>query len=602
MNTKTKRILGIAAIVVTAGVLTSCNSFCSVSDTSHYRYAYDPVNTVFFENTDDGYSYLLEKFNNPKIVEGALTVENLAFSDGNDTYLYVENKEVFEKEIFTKINDDLIKINTGKLVLNNALKPENKDDPTSVSTTIGLNDFVMDTNKQAFTQGISIPSFDYYDDFDNIIFDDILKAATASEFKPLNTLSKETITYSDVYGYSAKQLSDYKALEPGDAKDALLKDMLNGTSEIKGRNNSLFARFGFIKHQTIVDEKVNYMGKIEEVNNKLATSLSSSEIMSQNYLNLYSTLLNNKVAVIKTCISIEDGFYGQTSNDPLNSSVFIEAKATDFFGDWGSAFSKYGFLEGLLVYPISYAVESLSHTFGMNGWGQVAAVLLVTIVVRALFMLITFPATLSQQKMTYLQPEIAKLQQKYPNSTTNQYEKQKMAQAQMALYKKNKVHPMMSMAVMVVQFPLFICVWNALTGSASLSSDAVLGLRLSDTIWNVLSNFSGWPGNAGWWTALVLILLMSGAQILAVMLPQLLTKARTKNVAKLQKNPAQNQQAKQMKWMQWIMTGFIIVMGFSLPSAMGVYWFAGAIFGVLQSLLMHFIFARKDKKSKGSKN
>ena len=46
------------------------------------------------------------------------------------------------------------------------------------------------------------------------------------------------------------------------------------------------------------------------------------------------------------------------------------------------------------------------------------------------------------------------------------------------------------MLVMIIQFPIFISVWNALTGSASLSRDAVLGLRLSDTIWNVLTDFT----------------------------------------------------------------------------------------------------------------
>ena len=83
----------------------------------------------------------------------------------------------------------------------------------------------------------------------------------------------------------------------------------------------------------------------------------------------------------------------------------------------------------------------------------------------------------------------------------------------MALYKKYKVHPFASLLIIFVQFPVFICVWNALQGSASLSRDAVLGLRLSDTIWSVLSNFSGWPSNPGWWTALVLVILMSAAQM-----------------------------------------------------------------------------------------
>ena len=221
-----------------------------------------------------------------------------------------------------------------------------------------------------------------------------------------------------------------------------------------------------------------------------------------------------------------------------------------------------------------------------------------TIIIRFIFMLITLPSTISQQKMTYLQPEIAKLQQKYPNSNTNQYEKQRMAQAQMALYKKHKVHPFMSILVMVIQFPLFISVWNAMTGAASLSRDSVLGLYLSDTIWGTLTNASGWPALPGWWTALVLILLMSASQIIAMMLPQWINKKRTKNMPKLGVNQAQNDSQKQMKMVSWVMTGMVIIMGFTLPSAMGVYWFAGAIFSIAQTLITQAIMKKSMNKKK----
>ena len=234
----------------------------------------------------------------------------------------------------------------------------------------------------------------------------------------------------------------------------------------------------------------------------------------------------------------------------------------------------------------------------MNGVGQILAVLVATAVIRLFFMLVTLPSTISQQKMQFLQPELTKLQQKYPNANTNNYEKQKMAQAQMALYKKYKVHPFSSMLVMIIQFPIFISVWNALTGSASLSRDAVLGLRLSDTIWNVLTDFTAWPSNAGWWTALVLILLMSASQILSMFVPQWMNKSRIKTVGKTKNSASADQTNKTMKYTQIFMTVMIIIMGFNLPSAMGVYWFAGALFSIAQSVIMHFVFINKSKKGK----
>lgn len=80
-------------------------------------------------------------------------------------------------------------------------------------------------------------------------------------------------------------------------------------------------------------------------------------------------------------------------------------------------------------------------TFGTSGWGQVAAILLVTIIIRSVVLLITFPITLSQTRMSELQPKIAALQQKYPNIDTNVEDKQRFAQEQMKLYKENKVTP-----------------------------------------------------------------------------------------------------------------------------------------------------------------
>jgi membrane protein insertase Oxa1/YidC/SpoIIIJ len=60
----------------------------------------------------------------------------------------------------------------------------------------------------------------------------------------------------------------------------------------------------------------------------------------------------------------------------------------------------------------------------------------------------------------------------------------------MALYKRNKIHPFGQFIVLIFQFPIFICVWSALQGSAALSSGEFLNMRLSDTIKDILFNVS----------------------------------------------------------------------------------------------------------------
>lgn len=270
---------------------------------------------------------------------------------------------------------------------------------------------------------------------------------------------------------------------------------------------------------------------------------------------------------------------------------------------WAYAWSK-GPLEGLLVYPISWLTDTFAFAFdsSLSGVGQILALLLVTVIVRLFFILVTFKSTLDQQKMQTLQPQMAKLQEKYPNSNTNQAEKQRLSQEQMALYRRNKVNPLSQLLVLIIQFPLFICVWSGLRGSAALSSGSVLNLRLSDTIQSTLTNFSKYPGytwyanDTGWWTALALFLLMAIVQVFAMLLPRLMMKARLKDVEKMGKNPAQDQNAKRTRLIMIGMTIFTIVMGFMLPAAMGVYWLVSGLIGMIQTVIIQLIMAKKAKK------
>ena len=137
-----------------------------------------------------------------------------------------------------------------------------------------------------------------------------------------------------------------------------------------------------------------------------------------------------------------------------------------------------------------------------------------------------------------------------------------------------------------------------MTGSAVLSTGAVLNLNLSSSIWNTLTNVSQLPSNnTGWWTALVLIILMSVAQFMAMKVPQWITKIRTKKIARLGKNPAQTSQNRTMTIVSYVMLIMIIVMGFTLPAAMGVYWFIGAIVSLIQTLVTQLLITGRKPKN-----
>ena len=325
-------------------------------------------------------------------------------------------------------------------------------------------------------------------------------------------------------------------------------------------------------------------------------NISIDECATNDYISLYKSTLNKTIANYRSCIAIKDGVYGNYGPKGSTIPVYIEGKS------WGYAWTINGvsIFEGLLVYPIAWLAETfctgLSNAGAAYGWPQLLSILFVTFIVRGLMLLITIKQTKSTSKMQEISPELTKIQQKYPNASTNKYEKQKLTEETQALYKKHGINPLSSILVMIVQFPVFICVWGALQGSASLSTGSFLGLHLSDSISSVLFTWSNWPDpTTGVWTALVLFLLMAAAQVFAMLLPQIIQKKNNAKVAKLGKNPTQDKNASTMKMFTYVMMAMIIIMGFSLASAMGVYWFVGALFSICQTLIMNAVNKRKQK-------
>ena len=305
--------------------------------------------------------------------------------------------------------------------------------------------------------------------------------------------------------------------------------------------------------------------------NEIKLELPLEETPNRDFTGFYQSEVDRVVATYRSCITTTSGNYGP------GGEFFLEGKT------WAEAFNR-GLIEGLFVYPVAFLIESFNNLFAsaIPGLSQVLAILVTTVIVRGLMIVATFKSTLATQKMSLLQPEIAKLQNKYPNSNTNQFERQRLAQEQMALYKKHGVNPFNQILVAFVQFPVFIAVWGAMTGSAVLATGSFLGLNLASPIGGTITS-SWFQGE--WWTAVVIFLLMTAAQFLAMKLPMWLQKQARKDVGTTMKNNAASASQSQANMVSNVMFVMIIVMGFSLPSAMGVYWFAGALISLAQTLI-----------------
>ena len=443
--------------------------------------------------------------------------------------------------------------------------------PTATGSGIGK------TNADASKAGLSTPSNTYFVKMDQLVLEQALKQVNSS-------VDLTSVTYDDVlfaldkYGYLK-----YAGEKLWDGWDSL--------------NNQLFT-----------------------MSQETGSGIVLDDLPTKDWITLYKKDLNALINSYRSCIAISEdnyGYYGYADGAKYREDIavkFHNMTAEEYKGKmsttiesktWKGAWKlngKFTFFEGLLVYPIGWLTETFVAGFKnigvMGGLAQLLAIFAITFIVRSLMLAVTIKQTAGNAKMQALQPEITKIQNKYPNSNTNNYEKQMMAQEMNKLYKKNKVNPLSSLLVMIVQFPVFICVWGALQGCASLSSDSFLNLHLSDNINNVLLNGTNWTAAGGFCaiTALVLFLLMAAAQVFAMLLPQWIQKQKRKKVASLGKNPAQQDQQSKMKMFTYVMMAMIIFMGFMLPAAMGVYWFVGAIFSLCQTLIIEKINDARAKK------
>ncbi|MCR5348730.1 MAG: membrane protein insertase YidC [Bacilli bacterium] len=610
---KHKKLLAIGGLGLGVVLLSSCTAnFCSNVDKASMAYPYEQGVTVYVTKAeyerlkaDEATKALIEKEENfsaaaRAIVPGFPSIAGPAFVDESGVAI---NDAVYKYVPYTGKGDSI--------------------NFTAEKSKAFLNWFLG----TASSNGYSLPSLYYY----SLIDDYVLKAAT-TEYLVRSTFAGHEADASYVYAsssdYAVKVLNDASVkakvadilvgYELTDEQIANPKDTyiaVNPYREVDPEEyspkteinieRSILRKYGNIKFtgynaenndRPLFGHLKGWNEELRALTGKGIVGLGSYDVPGLDFFNYYSAQMVSKVDAIRSCIATRADYFGHYGST-ADWRVAIEQK------DWGYAWGK-GFLEGLLVYPVTWVLDSLAYGMdpALTGAGQILALIIVTLIVRGLLLAVSWRTTLDNQKMQALQPELAKLQQKYPNANTNQAEKQRMNQEQMMLYRRNGIKPFRQIIVMIVQFPVFICVWAGLQGSAALSTGEFLNMRLSDNINTILFNTHGtWYANTyGWWTALILFILMAATQVMAMLLPRIIAKQKQKKVTKMNAAPAATQSGNTLKWMSYGMIAFTIIMGFFLPSAMGVYWLIGGLISVVQTLITQAIMS-KPKKAKDTK-
>ncbi len=117
----------------------------------------------------------------------------------------------------------------------------------------------------------------------------------------------------------------------------------------------------------------------------------------------------------------------------------------------------YGFL-WFLCQPIFWLLKTMFEVFG--NWG--VAIILTTVIIKALFYKLSASSYKSMGNMRKMQPKIEALKKRYGD------DKQQFSHAMMDLYKKEKVNPLGGCLPILIQIPVFIALYYVLLESVEL--------------------------------------------------------------------------------------------------------------------------------------
>jgi len=112
----------------------------------------------------------------------------------------------------------------------------------------------------------------------------------------------------------------------------------------------------------------------------------------------------------------------------------------------------------ILAQPLFWLLNKFHEWLG--NWGF--AIIMVTLCVKLVFFKLSAAAYRSMANMRRFQPRITQLRERYIN------DKQRMSQAMMELYKKEKINPLGGCLPMLVQIPVFISLYWVLLESVEL--------------------------------------------------------------------------------------------------------------------------------------
>jgi YidC/Oxa1 family membrane protein insertase len=206
------------------------------------------------------------------------------------------------------------------------------------------------------------------------------------------------------------------------------------------------------------------------------------------------------------------------------------------------------------------------------------SIILLTIVVRLVLLPLGIKQTKSMREMQRIQPEMRRIQQKHKG------DRQKANEEVMKLYKEHGVNPFGGCAPLLLQFPVLIALYWVIRRPLAylqhvgdwalpqalnehpLGVQHWLGMRLDCSASTALGGGPGEALNIACGTGVISVL----PYLLLIGLMGFTTYYQQKQMQAAQ--GANNPQAAQMQMLTRIMPLFLVVIGWSFPAALVLYW------------------------------
>lgn len=220
-----------------------------------------------------------------------------------------------------------------------------------------------------------------------------------------------------------------------------------------------------------------------------------------------------------------------------------------------------GTIYELLVVPTQRVIIQLADLFGGSyGLSIIAITLAVRLIILPLNLSQSKKSIIQQEKMALIKPEMDEVQKKQKAAVTAE-EKAAAQQELMSLYKDNNMSMLGGIGCLplLIQMPIFTAMFQAISLSKEIGSSTFLGFSLGDQ--NIALAIA-----AG-------AVYFVQSYVSMIGLP--------------------DEQKKQMRTMMYVSPIMILMVSFTSPAGLGLYWFVGGIFAVFQTLITNFIFKPK---------